>query len=119
MPIRLPLDRLLVPVRQKAPRISASILSRYPSALLLLPLAPTEEDWDALPHGQALRALHAKKIRKTGDVFHLRVGTEAQTLLVVACLATEATTFERLQAAGKLARTALDGDPGSLLLWQQ
>ena len=87
--------------------------------MLLLPLAPAEADWKALPHGAALRALHAKKIRKTGDTFHLRVGKEAQTLLVVACLANEASTFERLQAAGKLARSALDGDPGSLLLWQQ
>jgi leucyl aminopeptidase len=33
--------------------------------------------------------------------------------------ADEAGTFERLQAAGKLARGALDGDPQSLLLWQQ
>jgi leucyl aminopeptidase len=34
-------------------------------------------------------------------------------------LADEASTFERLQAAGKLARSALDGEPQSLLLWQQ
>jgi leucyl aminopeptidase len=119
MPLRLPLDRLLVPVQQKALKVTASILSRYASALLLLPLSPSEADWQALPHGTALRALHAKKIRKAGDTFHLRVGAQAQTLLVVTCLANEASTFERLQAAGKLARSALDGDPGSLLLWQQ
>jgi leucyl aminopeptidase len=119
MPTRLPLDRLLVPVRQKALKVTASILSRYASALLLLPLAPTEADWKALPHGAALRALHTRKIRKAGDTFHLRVGPEAQTLLIVACLANDASTFERLQAAGKLARSALDGDPSSLLLWQQ
>jgi leucyl aminopeptidase len=106
-------------MRQKALKVTASILSRYASAVLLLPLSPTETDWKALPHGTALRALHAKKIRKAGDAFHLRVGTEAQTLLVVACLANEATTFERLQAAGKLTRAALEGDPGSVLLWQQ
>ena len=119
MPTRLPLDHLLVPVRQIGARISASILSRYESALLLLPPAPSEADWQALPHGAALRALHTRKIRKAGDTFHLRVGPEAQTLLVVACLANEASTFERLQAAGKLARVALDGDPKTLLLWQQ
>jgi leucyl aminopeptidase len=39
--------------------------------------------------------------------------------LVVACVAGEASTFERLQAAGKLARSALEGDPQSLLVWQQ
>ena len=66
-----------------------------------------------------LRALHERKIRKAGDTFHLRVGPQAQTLLVVACLANEASTFDRLQAAGKLARSALDGDPKSLLVWQQ
>jgi leucyl aminopeptidase len=119
MPLRLPLDRLLVPVRQKALKVTASILSRYASAVLLLPLSPSEADWKALPHGAALRALHAKKMRKAGDTYHLRVGAEAQTLLVVVSLANEASTFERLQAAGKLARSALDGDPGSMLLWQQ
>ena len=119
MPTRLPLDNLLVPVRQTALRISASILSRYASALLLLPLRPSEADWKALPHADLLRALHARKIHKAGDTFHLRVGREAQTLLVVACPANDASTFERLQAAGKLARSALDGDPKTLLVWQQ
>ena len=32
---------------------------------------------------------------------------------------TEASTFERLQAAGKLARSALEGDPKTVLVWQQ
>jgi leucyl aminopeptidase len=119
MPIRLPLDRLLVPVRQIGARVNASNLARYPSALLLLPLDPSDGDWKALPHAALLRALYERKIRKAGDTFHLRVGPQAQTLLVVACLANEANTFERLQAAGKLARSALDGDPKSLLIWQQ
>ena len=119
MPTRLPLDHLLVPVRQIGLKVSASILSRYGSALLLLPVRPSEADWNALPHADLLRALHARKIHKAGDTFHLRVGPEAQTLLVVACLANDASTFERLQAAGKLARSALDGDPKTLLVWQQ
>jgi leucyl aminopeptidase len=119
MPTRLPFDHLLVPVRPIGSRITASILARYPSALLFLPLAPTQADWDALAHGALLRALHERKIRKAGDTFHLRVGPQAQTLLVVACVAGEASIFERLQAAGKLARSALDGDPQTLLVWQQ
>src|ERR1700678_4354911 len=119
MPIRLPLDRLLVPVRQTGAQVSASSLARYASALLFLPLAPSAADWQALPHAPMLRALHERKIRKPGDTFHLRVGPQAQTLLVVACIATEASTFERLQAAGKLARSALEGDPRTLLIWQQ
>jgi leucyl aminopeptidase len=119
MPIRLPYDQLLVPVRQIGSRISASVLARYSSALVYLPLTPTDADFRALPHGAVLRGLFALKVRKPGDCFHLRVGAQAQTLLIVACLADEAGTFERLQAAGKLARSAMDGEPRSLLLWQQ
>ena len=114
MPTRLPLDRLLVPVRQIGARVSASSLARYASAVLFLPLAPSAADWKALPHARMLRALHERKVRKAGDTFHLRVGPQAQTLLVVACVATEASTFERLQAAGKLARSALEGDPKTI-----
>jgi leucyl aminopeptidase len=119
MPTRLPFDELLVPVRQIKARITAAALARYNSALLFLPLAPSQTDWNALPYGALLRALHERKVRKAGDTFHLRVGPKAQTLLVVACVAGEASTFERLQAAGKLARSALDGDPQSVLVWQQ
>ncbi len=119
MPTRLPFDQLLVPVRQIGARITASRLAGYSSALLFLPLTPSDADWKLLPHGAVLRGLYANKVRKAGDCFHLRVGTRAQTLLIVACLADEAATFERLQAAGKLARSALDGEPQSLLLWQQ
>jgi leucyl aminopeptidase len=119
MPTRLPFDQLLVPVRQIGARITASLLARHASALVFMPLTPTEADWKALPHGALLRGLYKRKVRKAGDCFHLRVGAQAQTLLVVACVADEAGTFERLQAAAKLARSALDGEPQSLLLWQQ
>jgi len=105
MPTRLPFDQLLVPVRQIGARITASLLARYSSALVFLPLTPTEADWKELPHGAVLRGLYARKVRKAGDCFHLRVGARAQTLLIVACLADEASAFERLQAAGKLARS--------------
>ena len=119
MPTRLPFDQLLVPVRQIGARVTVSRLARYSSALVFLPLAPTKADFEALPHGAVLRGLFEQKVRKAGDCFHLRVGARAQTLLIVACLADEAGTFERLQAAGKLARSALDGEPQTLLLWQQ
>ncbi len=119
MPTRLPLDRLLVPVRQVSARVSASTLARYPSAVLFLPLAPSAADWEALPHAPMLRALHERKVRKPGDTFHLRVGAQAQTLLVVACISAGASTFERLHFAGKLARSALEGDPKTVLVWQQ
>jgi leucyl aminopeptidase len=119
MPIRLPLDQLLVRTRPTAAKITAARLARYSSAVLFLPLAPSAADFRALPHGAVLRELFARKMQKAGDCFHLRVGARAQTLLVVAVIAEEASTFERLQAAGKLARGALDGDPGSLIVWQQ
>jgi leucyl aminopeptidase len=119
MPTRLPLDRLLVPVRQIGETVSESRLARHAGAMLFLPLAPSAADWQALPHAPMLRALHERKIRKAGDTFHLRVGPQAQTLLVVACVAADATTFERLQAAGKLARSVLEGDPKTVLVWQQ
>ncbi|MGB6308512.1 MAG: hypothetical protein WBF89_11995, partial [Steroidobacteraceae bacterium] len=108
MPTRLPLDQLLVPVRQIGARVTVARLARYSSALVFVPLAPAASDWSALPHGAVLRGLFEQKVRKAGDCFHLRVGARAQTLLIVACLAGEASTFERLQAAGKLARSALD-----------
>jgi len=119
MPTRLPFDQLLVPVRQIGARITASRLAGYSSALVFLPLRPSEADWKALPHGAVLRTLYTRKVSKAGDCFHLRVGTQAETLLIVACLPDEASTFDRLQAAGKLARSALDGEPKTLLLWQQ
>ena len=112
MPTRLPFDQLLVPVRQIGARITVSLLARYSSALVFLPLAPSEADWRALPHGAVLRGLYARKVRKAGDCFHLRVGAHAQTLLIVACLADEASTFERRLLSHKCTR------PRVLLRWQ-
>jgi len=119
MSTRLPFDQLLVPVRRIGATITASLLTRYSSAILFLPLSPSEADWKALPHGALLRGLYGRKVHKAGDCFHLRVGARAETLLIVACLATDAATFERLHAAAKLARSALDGEPRTLLVWQQ
>jgi leucyl aminopeptidase len=119
MPTRLPFSSLLVPVRQIAAPPTPAKLSRYAAAVVFLPLKPAAADWAALPHAVPVRALYAAKVRKEGDCFHLRVGARAETLLIVACVPAQASTFERLQAAGKLARTALEGEPESLLLWQQ
>src|SRR5258705_13979328 len=117
MPTRLPYDQLLVPVRQIGARITVSLLARYSSALVFLPLTPIEADWRALPHGAGLRGLYAQKVRKAGDCFHLRVAPSAQTLLIVSCLAEEASTFERLQAAGKPASNPLGCEPPALVFW--
>ena len=57
-----------------------------------------------MPHGELLRELYRRKPRKAGDILQLRVGPRAETLLSAALLAAEASSFERLQAAGKLAR---------------
>jgi len=70
-----------------------------------------------MPHGALIQSIFARKTRNAGDFFELRVGTRAETTLVVAFIAAESSSFERLQLAGKLARAALQSEPGSLLLW--
>jgi len=119
MPIRLPFEQLLVPVRQSGARVSAAVLARHSSAVLLLGTKPSDTDWNALPHGPLLKALFAAKMRKVGDHFHVRLGTEAQTVLVVAGVDPARGAFERLQAAAKWSRLALEGEPRSVLIWQQ
>lgn len=119
MPTRLPFTTLLVPVRKIAARLSPSNLARYSAAILLLPLKPTRSDWAAVPHGALLRDLYGRKVRKEGDSFQIRVGERADTLLLIACAHTQASVFERLQTAGKLARIVMECEPRSLLLWQQ
>jgi leucyl aminopeptidase len=117
MAIRLPLATLLVPVRQIAARVPRAKLERYSAAVVFLPRKPTEADWAAVPHAAMLRPLYARKVQKEGDCCHLRVGARAETLLVAACAPLKTTTFERLQASGKLARAVMDHEPGSVLLW--
>jgi leucyl aminopeptidase len=117
MPIRLPLERLLVPVRQTRAKVTEASLGRHAAALVFLPRQVTDEQWKSFPHGAVVKNLYKSKIRKVGDSFALRVGALAQTWLVVACAGDVASSFDRLQAAGKLARAALDGDPESLLVW--
>jgi len=107
MPIRLPFENLVVPVRQLRARVSGSTLK------------PSAADWAGLPHGDALRGLYARKVRKEGDCCQLRVGPGAATLLIAVCPVAEATTFERLQSAAKIARAALDSEPETLLIWER
>jgi leucyl aminopeptidase len=118
-PVRLPLSALSTPVRKIGARVSAAKLARYPAAILLLPPEPADADWDALPHGEVLGALFAAKPRKAGDWFEVRVGRRAETSLLVAVLPDQASVFERLQFAGKLARAALSAEPAALLLFTQ
>ena len=119
MPIRLPLGSLIAPLRRLGGRPTAAKLSRYGASILLLPVEPRAALWAALPHGALLRNLYLRKGRKPGDSISARVGANAQTLLVVGFVARQAGTFERLQAAGKLARAALETDPESVLLWER
>jgi leucyl aminopeptidase len=119
MPTRLPLGTLLTSVRQIGARPSASILGRHAAAVLILPTVPAARDWKLLPHGALLREVFMLKTRKAGDSFSVRVGSRAQTLLVVSLADKNAGVFERLQAAGKAARAALEPEPRTLLVWQQ
>jgi len=117
MPIRLPLSSLLVPVRQTGARSIPATLARYECAIVFLPAEPSPADWTAVPHGTLLRALYRRRERKPGDTVQLRVGQRAETLVLAVCLAGAASAFERLNAAGKLARLALESEPHSLLLY--
>jgi leucyl aminopeptidase len=116
MPMRLPFSSLLVPARQIGARLSAATLTRYGCAIVFLPATPTASDWAALPFGNLLRGLYQRKERKPGDSVQLKVGARAETLLLAVCLGDTASTFERLHAAGKLARIALEDEPQSLVL---
>jgi leucyl aminopeptidase len=119
MPTRLPFGSLLVPVRQISARPTVAKLARYACAIVLLPVSPTSGDWSALPYGGLLRDLYQRKGRKPGDSVQLRVGSHAETALIGVCLAETASTFERLQSAGRLARLALESEPQSLILFGQ
>jgi len=119
MPTRLPFNSLLVPVRQTGARLTAAKLTQYACAIVLLPPAPTAADWTALPYGPLLRAVYQQKGRKPGDSVSLKVGARAETTLLAMCLADTASPFERLQTAGRLARTALESDPEAILLAAQ
>ncbi|MGP0085210.1 MAG: M17 family metallopeptidase [Steroidobacteraceae bacterium] len=118
-PVRLPLASLVTPVHKVRARVTAAGLTRYPGSILLLPAAPSEADWAALPFGGLLRGVFGLKARKAGDWFELRVGPKARTLLTVGLVPDAGSVFERLQLGGKLARAALDGEPKSLLLFGQ
>ncbi len=119
MPMRLPFSSLLVPVRQIGARLTTASLAQHGCAIVFLPAKPTPVDWAALPFGSLLRDLYQRKGRKPGDSIPLRVGARSETLVLAVCLAETASTFERLQAAGKLARIALEDEPQSLILGAQ
>jgi leucyl aminopeptidase len=106
MPNLLPLGSLSIPVREIRAKITASKLTNYACAVLLLPVAPRAADWAALPFAALLQSVFEQKKRKAGDLFDLRVGKRAETQLFVAVAADTANPFERLQTAGKIARVA-------------
>jgi leucyl aminopeptidase len=116
MPMRLPFSSLLVPARQIGARLTPAKITQYGCAIVFLPAVPRASDWAALPFGDLLRELYQRRGRKPGDSVQIRVGARAQTLILAVCLADTASTFERLQSAGKLARIALEGEPQSLIL---
>jgi leucyl aminopeptidase len=119
MPTRLPFGSLLVPVRQTAARLTEAKLARFECAIVFLPQSPAADDWTALPFGGLLRDLYQRKSLKPGDYVQLKVGAHAETTLFAVCMADAASTFERLQSAGRLTRAALEGEPRSLLVSAQ
>ena len=103
-------------MRQSGARLTAARLARFGCVLVLLPAVPTAADWDAIPDGAVLRDLYRRHVRKPGGSVQLKVGATAATPLIAVRVAESANTFERLQAAARLARSALEAEPESLLL---
>ena len=120
MSARPPLERLLVPVRTIRSRPSAATLARHPAALVLLPAAPSRADWAALGDGSAaLRRAFAAKRRRPGDAFTGSIGAHGGTRVAVAIVDAAMSPYERLLAAGKAARAALEDSPRRVLLLAQ
>ena len=117
MPARPPFEHLLVPVRTIRSRPSAVALARNPAALVLLPPSPSPADWAALggPSSALHRAFAAKR-RRPGDTFTCSIGALGETRVAVAILDAATSPYERLLAAGKAARGALEDSPASVLL---
>ncbi len=112
----LPLDSLTVPVALRAARIGERGLARYRAAIMLLPAKPSRDTWSGAPHAEVVRALHARKARRAGDVLEATLGESAQTTLVLAWVGEDSSPFERLQLAQKCARAALAGEPDGILV---
>jgi leucyl aminopeptidase len=118
MPHLTPPRTLSTPVREIRGPVSARRLLRHPGALILLPPEPDAATWSAVPFAPLVRALFAQKKRKAGDSFELRVGARAETALLVCIVGPKASAFERLQQAGRWTRSALAGEPASVLVAQ-
>ncbi len=119
MPARLPLDRLIAPVRIGRAPPRGSTLERHGAAMVMVPVAPDAADWRALPHGAAIAPLFAQKPRKAGDFLSVRVGARLETQLVLLVTDPDMTPFELLQAAGRAARAALEPGSPTVLLWER
>ena len=117
--LRLPLASLSTPVHRIAARATAANVLQNPAAILLLPATPSEDDWAALPFAANIRTVFGHKTRKSSESFSLRVGRGGETELLVALLPPSASPFDELQTAAKLARTALAGEPKTVLLFSQ
>ena len=97
-----------VTARPLAP--SESTLARADAAIVLLEQSATgARRLAALPGGTRLKSLHAAEIRsgQVAPILVVRLPNRRQTLLVAGFVKPEASAFERLTLAGKLAKEAL------------
>ena len=78
MPTRLPFDHCSCPCAKSARGLPHRSSPAIRAPCCSCRSTPTAADWAALPHGAVLRALYARKVRKAGDCFHLRVGARAR-----------------------------------------
>ena len=120
MPIRLPFENLIVPVRQIRARISA-IDARPPCRghRFSAPETVRRRIGRRCPTGRrCARSTPARSARRAIAV-SCASAPGAETLLIAVCPAAQASTFERLQSAAKLARSALESEPETLLIWER
>jgi leucyl aminopeptidase len=83
---------------------------------VFLPLKPDAQSWSRLPEGERWRPLYARQVKKEGDACAVRMAGPKATVLLLVALPLEASPFERLQLAARLAKTLLESDPRSILL---
>ena len=94
---------------------SEATLARADAAAFVLPAAEPEKSLAALPHAELWQALHqhARRSSKT-PLLVSRLPNRRHTLAAVGFLRPEATGFERLDLAGRLARELVPSGGASL-----
>ena len=87
-------------------------------ALLIVPQQPDKGVWEQVAHAEVLKPRYQRALRKHKDATRLATDlpNDNGTRVILQALDPEASTFELLPLARKLAAQVLDIDPPSLLV---